>query len=302
MSLDAILKQYESNSSNASKKMSNEERLKQYFTTFLPEGVNSATKVIRILPVGENMSPFVEVMGHKAQVGGQWRTFICPKHENDDDCAFCEAREALLATGLDTDKEIAKKYSARKMYVVKVIDREKEDEGPKFWRFNHDYRKTGIFDKIFGLLQALKNSTAPDITSAENGRDLMITINRDQNGRPTVSSIAYLDPTPLHADAETAQNWINDERTWKDVYSVKPYSYLEIVVKGGEPTWKRNDNGEGGQWVDKNAVDNNITDDSDEELTIGGEETPSTDKADTPTNSAESKDSSDDEEDDDLPF
>lgn len=300
--LDAILKQYQNNTSNASKKMSSEDRLKQYFTTFLPDGVNSLTKKVRILPVGENETPFVEVMGHKAQVNGQWRTFICPKHEKDEDCPFCEARTALLATGDDNDKTLAKNYSARKMYVVKVIDRAHEDEGPKFWRFNHDYRKTGIFDKIFGVLQAISDSSAPNIMDVENGRDLIITIARDQNGRPTVNSIVQSDPSALHSDAETAQNWINDDKTWENVYSVKPYSYLEIIVKGGEPTWKKNASGEGGEWVDKNAMTDEPSDDAEEALTIGGNKPSTNDDSDEPSDDLNDSDSDSSEDDDDLPF
>jgi hypothetical protein len=309
MSLDAILKQYKKNTSNASsKKMSNEERLKQYFTTYIPDGVQSKTKRIRILPVGENQTPFVEVKGHKAQVGGQWRTFICPKHEKDEECPFCEAREALLATGEKDDKELAKKFYPRLMYVVKVIDREHEDEGVKFWRFNHDFRKTGIYDKIMGVVQAIQGSAAPDFTDVENGRDLNISINRDQNNRPTVSSIAQGDPSPLHADKDTVEAWLSDDRTWEDVYSVKPYSYLEIIVKGGEPTWKRNASGEGGEWIDKNALseDSEKGDGEGEELTIGNDksnESKSESKeTETQKEPATTGESESDEDDDDLPF
>lgn len=295
MSLDAILKQYaKNNQSNASKKMTNDERLKQYFTTFLPEGVQTATRRIRILPVGENKSPFIEVMGHKAQVNGQWRTFVCPKSEKDEDCPFCEARSALLASGSETDKEIAKNYSARKMYVVKVIDRQREDEGPKFWRFNHDYRKTGIFDKIAGVVMAIQESSAPNIMDIENGRDLIITIARDQNGRPTVNSIVQADASPLHKDPETIQNWLNDDKSWESVYSVKPYAYLEIIVKGGEPTWKKNDSDDGGEWVDKKSIPTTDSDETDDELTIGS------DDSDESVTHESDVDMSDD--DDDLPF
>jgi hypothetical protein len=56
--------------------------------------------------------------------------------------------------------------------------------GIKFWRFNHDYRKQGIFDKIYGVLEATKQ----DITDPEKGRDLLVMIARDQNNRPTVAS------------------------------------------------------------------------------------------------------------------
>jgi len=300
--LDAILKQYKNNTSNASKKMTSEERLKQYFTTFLPDGVNSLTKKVRILPVGENETPFVEIMGHKAQVNGQWRTFICPKHEKDEECPFCEARSALLSTGDDNDKQLAKNYSARKMYVVKVIDRAHEDEGPKFWRFNHDYRKTGIFDKIFGVLQAISDSAAPNIMDVQNGRDLVITIARDQNGRPTVNSIVQGDASVLHSDAETAENWMNDDKTWESVYSVKPYQYLEIIVKGGEPTYKKSASGEDGEWVDKNAVSEEVVDDSANELTVGGNTPAETPTPESKTTDDKAETDTPEEEVDDLPF
>lgn len=303
MSLNAILKQYQKNTSNASsKRMTSEERLKQYFTTFLPDGVKSKTKKIRILPVGENESPFIEVRGHKTQVNGQWRTFICPKYEKDEECPFCEAREALLATGEAADKELAKGYSARLMYVVKVIDREREEEGPKFWRFNHDYRKTGILDKIMGVVQAIGDTKAPSLSDIENGRDLIITINRDQNNRATVSSIVQGDASPLHEDKDMIEAWTSDDKTWEDVYSVKGYDYLEIIVKGGEPTWKRNASGEGGKWVDKNSESDEPESGEENELTIGGTKT-STKKVET-KNVDKTPEASTEEEDDedDLPF
>lgn len=302
--LDAILKQYQNNTSNASKKMSNEERLKQYFTTYLPDGINSATKRIRILPAGENKSPIVEISGHKAQVNGQWKTFICPREEKDEDCPFCEARNALFSSGIESDKQLARNYSVRKMYVAKIIDRDHEEDGPKFWRFNHDYRKTGIFDKIHGVLMGIAGSSAPDIFDTVNGRDLSISIARDQNGRATVNSIVQGDPSPLSSDEEQSKVWLSNDKTWEDVYSVKPYSYLEIIVKGGEPTWKKNANGEGGEWVDKNSTSTETkSDDSDSELTIGGETT----KTETPTTvvtetTKTETSTTDDEEEDDLPF
>jgi hypothetical protein len=131
------------------------------------------------------------------------------------------------------------------MYIVKLIDRDNEEHGVKFWRFNHDFRKQGILDKIYGVLQAVKK----DITDADTGRDLMIMLNRDQNNRPVVQTIQSVDSTPLSTDAKLASEWLSDERTWEDVYSVKPYDYLEIIVKGGVPTWDK----EAKKYVDKNA-------------------------------------------------
>lgn len=294
--LEAMLAQYEKN--NAPKYEKKSEKvydLKNYFNTFIKEGVKSATKEIRILP-SQDGSPFVEVHGHKVQIEGEWKTFACLKHQKGEPCPFCEAREELLATGKESDKELAKKYAARKMYVVKVIDRENEEWGVKFWRFNHDYRKEGIFDKIHGVLTALK--TNKDITNPQTGRDLSISINRNQNNVPVVSAIVALDSTPLSEDAEQAEKWLGDARTWEDVYSVRTYDYLEIIVKGGIPVWDKDEK----KFVDKEALkaESNTTE---EEITLGIDNVKANLQAATETapTATETSVSTEDEE-DDLPF
>lgn len=295
--LDAMLAQYEKN--NAPRAVKTEAKvydLKNYFNTYIPEGVKSATKQIRILPTADGSTPFVEVHAHKVLVDGEWKTFACLKHEKGEACPFCEAREALLATGKESDKELAKKYNARKMYVVKVIDRDHEDEGVKFWRFNHDYRKEGIYDKIIGVLNAIKK----DVTNAETGRDLLLTINRNQNNVPVVSAVASLDPSALSEDQELKELWLSDTRTWEDVYSVRTYDYLEIIVRGGIPVWDKEEK----KFVDKAALSTDNSDaELESELTMGVENVKANVQAAaaTETPAMESSDASTDEE-DDLPF
>lgn len=298
---EAMMKQYESShkttSSNAKKY-----DLKNYFSTYLPEGINEDTKRIRILPPEEGSStPFTVMWGHKAQVDGEYKTFPCLEKEEDSDCPFCEARQALLATGKESDKELAKKYSARMMYVVKIIDRSKEGEGVKFWRFNHDYRKTGTMDKIMGAIKAVQH----DITHTETGRDLLINIARDQNKKPVVQSISYpLESTPLSTDAERAEEWASDSRTWRDVYSVRTYDYLRIVVKGEIPVWDK----EKETYVSKSGLNkssNNSSKEEDEldsELTMGMQTETDIPVTNPPVSSQEDTDGYDDGDDDDLPF
>jgi hypothetical protein len=264
-SLDAILEQYASNNKPRFEKSEKVYDLKNYFNTFIKEGVKAATKEIRILPTSDNSSPFVEFYGHKMQVeGGDWKTFACLKHEKNEPCPFCEAREALLATGKDSDKELAKKYNAKLMYIVKIIDRSLEHEGVKFWRFNHDYRHTGIMDKIHGIVTGLKKDK--NFSDAAAGRDLSISINRDQNNKPVVSSIVAQDVTPLSEDAELSKLWLADTRKWDAVYAIKTYDFLEILVKGGTPVWDK----DAKKYVDK-ASKAESTDTLEGELTMGVE-------------------------------
>ena len=200
--------------------------------------------------------------GHKIQVDGEWKTFPCLKHEEDKPCPFCEARELLLSTGDAADKEAAKKYAPRLMYVLKVIDRNLEEDGVKFWRFNHDFRKEGAFDKIHGTMVSLKKNQ--DVTDALTGRDLVLTINKNQNDAPIITTITALDSTPLSEDPEKVALWLSDERTWKDVYSTRNYDYLEVVVRGGVPQWDV----ENKKWVDKNSLKAPVNT-VEEEATIG---------------------------------
>jgi hypothetical protein len=291
--LAAMLAQYESkNKPQYEKKTEKVYDLKNYFNTFIKEGVKTATKTIRILPTADGSSPFVEVHGHKIQVDGEWKTFACLKEEKGEPCPFCEARDVLNATGTDANKELAKKYKSKLMYVVKVIDRDHEDEGVKFWRFNHDWRKEGIMDKFQALIGAIKK----DVTDATTGRDLMLTINRNQNNVPVVSGMASLDPTTLSDDATKVAEWTSDARTWEDVYSVRSYDYLEIIVKGGIPVWDK----EAKKFVDKAAIKAEGGDGLDAELTMGVETVKANVQAATATETAPAATAS--EESDDLPF
>lgn len=297
--LAAMLEQYESNNKpKYEKKTDKVYDLKNYFNTFIPEGVKSATKTIRVLPTADGSSPFVEMWGHKIQVDGEWKTFPCLKHEKNEPCPFCEAREALLATGKEAEKELAKKYNAKLMYVVKVIDRDRPEEGVKFWRFNHDFRKEGIYDKIIGVLNAIKK----DVTHPETGRDLLLTINRNQNGVPVVSAVASLDPSVLSEDADQSSAWLADNRTWEDVYSVRSYDYLEIIVKGGTPVWDK----ENKCFVDKASMNESDAkaeaNSLDSELTMGVENVKASMTAASNTSAPTTSSEASTEEDDDLPF
>ena len=233
-SLDSILSQYEKNTDNNSSKpkISNEERLKKYFTEKLQKGVKSATRTFRILPGKDGNSPFDEAYFHERQVNGKYEKIYCPKLNGGDHCPLCEAREALLMEGSKKAKDMAREYSPRKYYVVKGIDRDNEDHGVKFWRYKHKYTGDGVQDKLMPIFK-LKG----DITDAREGRDIIITTNRNDKGWSVVSSIMTDDTTILTTDKEKATEWFNNEETFKDVYAKKTMEYLEIVAKNLTPVW-----------------------------------------------------------------
>ncbi len=149
--LDAVLAQYEQSKqsgSSSTSKMSQEERMKKYFAAILKDTEKQGQRRIRILPTSDGSSPFKEVWFHEIQVDGKYQKFYDPGKNDNERSPLNEVYEELMSTGKESDKELAKQYKPRKFYIVKVIDRENEQDGPKFWRFKHNYKQEGIFDKI----------------------------------------------------------------------------------------------------------------------------------------------------------
>lgn len=233
--LDAILNQYEKNMTNTSvkPKVSNEERLKKYFTEKLQKGEKATTKRFRILPAKEKgSSPFAESYFHEMLVNNKWEKIYCTEMNDGQKCHLCEAKDALQATGGKKEREMAKEYNPKKFYVIKGIDRDKEDDGVKFWRFKHNYMGGGIMDKIIPLFK-LKG----DLSDPREGRDVVITTQRNDKGHSVVNSVTFDDVSILTSDKTKAVEWMSNEDTFKTVYSKKPVEFVEIVAKRMTPIW-----------------------------------------------------------------
>jgi len=237
--LDSVLAQYEKNStsSNSTKtNISQEDRLKKYFSAILQKNEKSASRRIRILPTKDGSSPFVEVWYHEIQVNGQWVKLYDPEKNDNDRSPLTEVYNELISTGKKEDKELASQYRSRLFYIVKVIDRDNEQDGVKFWRFKHNYKQEGVLDKILPIWKA-----KGDVTNAEKGRDLIIELTRAKTPQgkeyTVIQTIMYDDPQPLHEDKAIMEGWIQHELTWNDVYSKKPVEYLEAVAVGETPIW-----------------------------------------------------------------
>lgn len=261
--LDALLAQYNQNISPTTNENTGGIKYdeKNYFSASLADGEETKKYTIRILPpnAGQQTS-FEEMWVHQIKVAnGKKQTFTCIKKHKNEDCPFCEANQLLYKSNNEQEKDLAKNYFARKMFVVKLIDRNKEAEGPKFWRFPYDKSKQGVYDKIMGIITSINQ----DVTDKNTGRDLVLTIGRNQLKFPVVSSITQLDSSPVSKLPEQQEAWLSDARTWKDVYGIKTYEYLEIIVKGGVPVYNK----ELEKFVDKNATKDSDTTSS--ETTIG---------------------------------
>lgn len=292
--LDAILSQYEKNTENSGNKpkISNEDRLKKYFTEKLQKGMKNATRRFRILPAKDGKSPFEEAYFYERQVNGKYEKIYCNKLNDGEDCPIYEAKEALMMEGSKKAKEMAKEYTPRKFYVVKGIDRDNEDHGVKFWRFKHNYTGNGVMDKLMPLFK-LKG----DITDAREGRDIIITTTRNEKGWSVVTSIMCDDVSILTEDSSNANEWFNNEETYKTVYSRKSPEYLEIVAKNMTPIW----DSELSKYVAEEEKNENETASLEEEINFLREDKPKS-EIDTLSNSEDVETTSLDNDSDDLPF
>jgi hypothetical protein len=280
--LDAVLAQYENakqSGSSSTSKMSQEERMKKYFAAILKDNEKQAQKKIRILPTPDGSSPFKEVWFHEINVDGKWQKFYDPGKNDNERSPLSEVYEELMSTGKESDKELAKQYKPRKFYIVKVIDRDNEQDGPKFWRFKHNYKQEGIFDKIIPIYKA-----KGDVADADKGRDLILELTKAKTPKgafyTVIQTVMYDDPTPVHEDDDTMKSWVEDELTWDGVYSKKPAEYLEAIARGETPRWDSDAGkyaysntteaeitmGGGNSKPEPKAVDPQVNDEIDEEL------------------------------------
>lgn len=237
--LDAVLAQYEKstqNSTSGSSKMSSEDRMKKYFAALLKDNEKQGQRRVRILPTTDGSSPFKEVWFHEILVDGKYQKFYDPGKNDNERSPLNEVYEELMSTGREADKELAKQYKARKFYIVKVIDRDNEQDGVKFWRFKHNYKQEGILDKIIPIWKA-----KGDVTDPDNGRDLILELTKAKTPKgafyTVIQTVMYDDPSPISEDTDQMADWVGDELTWEDVYSKKPVEYLEAIARGETPRW-----------------------------------------------------------------
>ena len=101
-------------------------------------GVGSA--VVRFLPAkNDDDLPFAKTYRHAFQEGSSWYIDNCPTAIGQD-CPVCQANGKLWNSGLDVDKEVARKHKRRLEYIANVLivkdPANKENEGKvKLYRF-----------------------------------------------------------------------------------------------------------------------------------------------------------------------
>ena len=250
---------------------------KNYLNTMLSDGEKSKKLTIRLLPMDlKTGNPFVTVHMHKVIVPKEvsergnvyGKNYIClAKNHNIDHekygkaCPFCElnkkAYDSMVAEEDPVKKEEYKKISlsnvTREAIIVRCIERGKESEGVKFWKFNTRLDKTDPYNTILNLWHERKESGEKkgknvNILDIYNGKDLIVTITEGNSAPTIVDDDEY---TPLSENPEQIEAWVNDPKQWYDVFTVKPYEYLKIISEMRVPWFDSNK----GIWVPKDEFD-----------------------------------------------
>jgi hypothetical protein len=298
---------------------------KNYLQARLTNNETSKTLTIRLLPFSpEGGSPFKKVFMHTVKVNKEvapngWKTFVCPTHNKKDGnvmgdgCPFCEtSAKARELKSKSLDEPTKKKYGdieflnkVKEMWIVRCIERGHEDDGVKFWLFNSSKKKDGVYDKIMNLARirseaAARKGNTYSIFDLNNGLDLIITLTRTADNKTSVQIVDDGFPSPLTEDYDIGMKWIQDEKNWYDVYTVKSYDYMTIIAMGGVPVFNK----ELGKYVDKEEM-NKIKEEA-EQKRIEDELTEETRDYSEVASSNEiivdASNTADDDSDEDLPF
>jgi hypothetical protein len=252
--------------------------IKNYLNVRLKKDETEKTITIRLLPMDlKTGNPFVKVHLHNVQVPKDmvnpgdkpYKSYICLSKNPDinhekfgNNCPYCELNRAAYLESTKTDDPIKKKQLqklstdslAKEGVICRCIERGKEDEGVKFWKFNVRYDKTDPYNQILNLYKMRKESAekkgkTENILDIYEGRDLNVTITSEGTSAPTI--IDDSDRSPLSDDKELMKKWIYDKKTWQDVFTCKPYDYLNLVAQMKVPWYDRASN----SWVDKAEID-----------------------------------------------
>lgn len=253
---------------------------KNYLNVRLASGEKKKTLTIRLLPMDLTTgNPFLKVHVHNVNVPKEvassgFKSYIC-LHRNKglineekygDKCPFCELNSSAYNESKNaTDPVEKKKWTtislenrAREAVIVRCIERGAEADGVKFWKFNLRSDETDPYHAIMNLYNNRLES-GENIFDYEKGRDLTVTFTGEGTSAPQIIDGRQC---PLSTDYNQMKAWVFDNKSWKDVFGVKPYEYLRLVSEMRVPWYDRNN----GVWVDKDEYNRTYGINSDDEV------------------------------------
>lgn len=250
---------------------------KNYLNTRPDPGKTEKKVTIRLLPMDlKTGNPFQRVHFHNVQVPPEvagegrkpFKSYICLDERKNPDidhekygskCPFCEINYKAYKKSTETTDPVEKKAwqdisvhnLSNEAYIVRVIERGKEDEGVKFWKFNTRNDKKDPFHVLMDLFHQREDEGKAagekvNIFDIYEGYDLTVTFTAGTPVPPPTIMDAKK-PSPLSEDEEQMRAWIFDEKKWQDVFTPKDYNYLSIISEMRVPWFDKTK----GIWVDK---------------------------------------------------
>jgi hypothetical protein len=249
--------------------------VKNYLDVKLKDDETEKKLYIRLLTVDKDTnSPFKHIHMHNVGVPkeispNQFKSYVCLYKTRGNytetlgtKCPFCEERQHAYNKFVECKKngelELAEEWKQKSLKlipnevsIIRCIERGKEDEGVKFWKFNLRSDELDAEHQIRKLYNDKKEECEMEgrpienILDIDNGYDLKVTIKRvfDKEGRPTkkttISISIFGSSKPLAANPELREKWLNDPKTWSDVFVAKPYDYLSVILNGDIPWYDR---------------------------------------------------------------
>jgi len=254
-----------SKSQDYQKKKNVEFNVKNYLNVRLAPGEKEKRITVRIVGTEGQETPFTEVYMHYSP--SLKKSYVCAKHTNglsektEKTCPFCDIRDEAKEMQRKGNneatwakfKDMYKQNTAVLSYVVRVIDRDDEDFGIKFWKFNQN-----TYENIIDIY---KNNKIDDINifDPKEGKDIIITVKKKDNKNKITNISAANKQTPLAKDEATIESLVNDEKVWTDVYGVKPYDYLDLLLNNKVPFFNKATN----KWEEKKDIVSHEDEDND---------------------------------------
>lgn len=206
------------------------------------------------------------------------------------DCPCCQInrleyklfQEATNPIEKERHKKQSLKFMPTEYCAMRVIERGAEEDGPKFLKFAVRADGKDLMNMIKNLYKTRRQESIDDtleeygvddiskipdvnfqpmnILDLYNGKDLQISIDAvfdKNNNRTNKTSVSIIDcgkEKPLTRDEALFDKWVNDTKVWTDVFAVKPYDYLRLLVEGKVPYFNKKEN-KWVEWVSKDQLD-----------------------------------------------
>lgn len=248
----------------------------------LPIDKNSNTPFKRFLAHNLQVDKTISESGYKSYTCLE-KTDDVDHDKFGCDCPCCQInrheyqlfKEATDPIEQERHKKNSIKFMPTEYCAMRVIERGAEEDGPKFLKFSVRADGKDLMNMILKLYKTRRQESIDDaleeyqvddiskipadqhfepanILDLYTGKDLQINVDAvfDKNGnRTNKTSITIIDcgkEKPLTRDDALFDKWVNDDKVWTDVFAIKPYDYLRLLIEGKIPYFNKKEN----KWVE----------------------------------------------------